>query len=90
MKESAVERLIKTNPDMEIWWDSSPLIFDQWVQKLVNAAEPARNASWKEQLVRLYNAETPGTKRFPRLHHQPAPLLGSRPERSQISGAIGS
>ena len=38
MKESAVERLIKTNPDMEIWWDSSPLIFDQWVQKLVNAA----------------------------------------------------
>ncbi len=59
MKESAVERLIKTNPDMEIWWDSSPLIFDQWVQKLVNAAEQSRKAILKEQLLRLYNAEHP-------------------------------
>ncbi len=37
MKESPVERLIKTNSDMEVWWDSSPLIFDQWIQKLANA-----------------------------------------------------
>jgi len=59
MKESPVERLIKTNPDMEIWWDSSPLIFEQWVQKLVNAAEPSRKAELKEQLLRLYNAEHP-------------------------------
>jgi transaldolase len=59
MKESAVERMIKTNPDMEIWWDSSPLIFDQWVQKLVNAAEPSHKAELKEQLLRLYNAEHP-------------------------------
>ena len=59
MIESPVERLIKTNPDMEVWWDSSPLIFDQWVQKLVNAAEPSRKAGLKEQLLRLYNAEHP-------------------------------
>jgi len=59
MKESAVERLINTNPDMEIWWDSSPLIFDQWVQKLVNAAEPSRKGTLKEQLLRLYDAEHP-------------------------------
>ncbi len=59
MKKSPVERLIETNPEMEIWWDSSPLIFDQWVQKLVNAAAPARKAELKEQLLRLYNAEHP-------------------------------
>ncbi|MGA7194062.1 MAG: transaldolase family protein [Anaerolineales bacterium] len=59
MIESPVERLIKTNPDMEIWWDSSPLIFDHWVQRLVNAAEPSRKAALKEQLLRLYNAEHP-------------------------------
>jgi len=59
MIESPVERLIKTNPDMEVWWDSSPLIFDQWVQKLVNAAEPSRKGVLKEQLLRLYNAEHP-------------------------------
>ncbi len=64
MIESAVERLIKTNPDMEIWWDSSPLIFNQWVQKLVNAAEPARKAVLKEQLLRLYNADDPAKSIF--------------------------
>jgi transaldolase len=59
MIESPVERLIETNPDMEVWWDSSPLIFDQWVDKLVHAAEPSRKAALKEQLLRLYNAEHP-------------------------------
>ena len=64
MKESAVERLIKTNPDMEIWWDSSPLVFKAWVDKLVNAAEPARKAELKEQLSRLYNAASPADSIF--------------------------
>jgi transaldolase len=64
MIESAVERLIKTNPDMEIWWDSSPLIFNQWVQKLVNAAEPSRKTVLKEQLSRLYNADDPAKSVF--------------------------
>ncbi|HUH97159.1 MAG TPA: transaldolase family protein [Anaerolineales bacterium] len=59
MIESPVERLIRTNPDLEVWWDSSPLIFDQWVQKLVQAAEPSRRTVLKEQLLRLYNAEHP-------------------------------
>ena len=59
MKESPVERLINTNRDAEIWWDSSPLVFNQWVQKMVGAAAPARKAELKEQLNRLYNAEAP-------------------------------
>lgn len=64
MNESPVERLIKTNPDMEIWWDSSPLVFNQWVQKLVNAAEPSRKAILKEQLSRLYNVDHPAESLF--------------------------
>ena len=64
MKESAVERLIKTNPDMEIWWDSSPLLFQSWVEKLVNAAKPAHKAELKEQLSRLYNAGSPADSIF--------------------------
>jgi transaldolase len=59
MIESAVERLIKTNPNMEIWWDSSPLVFAPWVKKMVDAASPARKSVMKEQLERLYNAEHP-------------------------------
>jgi transaldolase len=42
MAESVVERLQANNPDMEIWWDSSPLIFDSWVQKMVAAAPAAQ------------------------------------------------
>ena len=64
MIESAVERLIKTNPDMEIWWDSSPLVFDQWVKKMVDSAEPSKKALWKEQLERLYNADKPAESIF--------------------------
>jgi len=64
MNESAVERLISTNPDMEIWWDSSPLVFKPWVDKMVNAAEPARKAILKEQLLRLYNLDEPARSLF--------------------------
>ena len=64
MNESAVERLIRTNPDMEIWWDSSPLVFKPWVEKLVKAAEPSKKAVLKEQLSRLYNAESPAESLF--------------------------
>ena len=64
MKESAVERLIKTNPNMEIWWDSSPLVFKPWVEKMVSAAPQERKAEIKEQLNRLYNADSPADSIF--------------------------
>ncbi len=59
MKESPAERLMKVNPDAEIWWDSSPLVFKPWVEKMVGAAAADRKAELKEQLNRLYNAEAP-------------------------------
>ena len=59
MIESPIERLVKTKSDMEIWWDSSPLVFEKWVQKMVDGAEPGRKSILEEQLRRLYNAEDP-------------------------------
>jgi transaldolase len=64
MTESAVERLIKTNPSMEIWWDSSPLVFKPWVKKMVDSAPPEKKVLWKEQLERLLNAENPAQSIF--------------------------
>jgi len=64
MTESAVERLIKTNPEMEIWWDSSPLLFTKWVKKMVDSAEPSKKALWQEQLGRLYNVDNPANSIF--------------------------
>lgn len=31
--QSAIRRLAELHPDTEIWWDSSPLIFDAWRQE---------------------------------------------------------
>jgi transaldolase len=64
MNESAVERLAKTHPDMEIWWDSSPLVYNQWVLKMINAAEPPRKSMLEEQLARLYIEDTPAQSIF--------------------------
>jgi transaldolase len=64
MFESPVERLTKTHPDMEIWWDSSPLVYDQWVRKMLNSAEPSRKMVLEEQLSRLFNAEAPAKSIF--------------------------
>lgn len=62
--ESPVERLAKTHPDMEIWWDSSPLIFEKWVQKMLDAAEPSGRPVLEEQLRRLYVADDPARSLF--------------------------
>jgi len=64
MFESPVERLAKTHPDMEIWWDSSPLVYNQWVQKMINGAKLSHKTAFEEQLSRLYNAEAPAKSIF--------------------------
>ncbi len=64
MIESPVERLAKTHPDLEIWWDSSPLVYEKWVQKMLDAAEPCRKPVLEEQLRRLYNADDPAQSLF--------------------------
>lgn len=64
MTESPVERLAKTHPDLEIWWDSSPLVYRQWAQKMVktagaDAAIAHKSKLLEEQLSRLYNEAHP-------------------------------
>jgi transaldolase len=64
MNQSPLERLISTNPDMEIWWDSSPLVYKQWAEKLVSSAPASRKAVLKEQLLRLYDPDHPEKSEF--------------------------
>lgn len=59
MKESVLERLTKVNPDMEIWWDSSPLVFKSWVDKMVESAPEEEKANLDEQLNRIYVLNDP-------------------------------
>jgi transaldolase len=52
-EKSVVERLWEVNPDSEIWWDSSPLIYDGWRQKMMDKA--ADKEEMKAWLDRFYN-----------------------------------
>lgn len=64
MRKCAVERLVMTHPDMEIWWDSSPLVYHQWSQKMIDAAELSRKPTLEEQLPRLYDSTDPSRSLF--------------------------
>ena len=53
--KSVVEQLWEVNPEAEIWWDSSPLIYDNWRTKMLEeASDKEEMLSW---LDRLYNKD---------------------------------
>ncbi|MES2699676.1 MAG: transaldolase family protein [Pseudomonadota bacterium] len=58
MSKHVLERLAETNPEAEIWWDSSPLIYPSWKAETLAKAPDAKRAEWTEQLTRMYDNET--------------------------------
>jgi transaldolase len=64
MPQSVVERLLESNPSMEVWWDSSPLVFEPWVTKMVAAAPREKKAELESQLRRLFVAGDPARSVF--------------------------
>jgi transaldolase len=64
MIESPIERLAMTNPDLEIWWDSSPLVYPDWTRKMLENAEPDRREVLAEQLAKLFVDDDPARSLF--------------------------
>jgi transaldolase len=64
MIASPVERLMSTHPDMEVWWDSSPLVYRQWSQKMLSSCPHGHRQVLEEQLAHLYNFENPAQSVF--------------------------
>jgi transaldolase len=64
MNESPIEKLANTHPDLEIWWDSSPLVYPFWVQKMLKSAAPNQRKVLEEQLARLFVEEDPSSSVF--------------------------
>jgi len=58
MTKHPLEQLAETNPESEIWWDSSPLIYPSWKAETLAAAPDATHADWTEQLTRFFDADT--------------------------------
>jgi len=59
MRKSPLERLMETHPQLEIWWDSSPLIYSSWAEGVVKKASPDRVRDLQEMLRRFFDPEHP-------------------------------
>ncbi|MFN2293236.1 MAG: transaldolase family protein, partial [Candidatus Promineifilaceae bacterium] len=59
MSASPIDRLAAAHPDLEIWWDSSPLYYGKWVEKTLNSAAPEVRPNLEDQLRRFYNPQDP-------------------------------
>jgi len=58
MREKHVlERLAEINPEAEIWWDSSPLVYDSWAEEMLREAKEEDREIMKRQFKRLYNPD---------------------------------
>ena len=58
------ERLVDISPGMEIWWDSSPVVFENWCKKLLEKADPADRDLLQTQFNRMYDKDNPQNQLF--------------------------
>ena len=65
MQESnLLEKLVAVSPGMEIWWDSSPIVFQSWCRKMLAKANPADRPTLERQFQRMYSPEDPQAQLF--------------------------
>lgn len=53
--KTPIDRLLETAPNLEIWWDSSPLVYPTWANKLRALTSQADQKILEDQLRRLYD-----------------------------------
>jgi transaldolase len=58
------ERLVDVSPGMEIWWDSSPVIFDNWCKKMLEKADASDRDTLQAQFDRMYDRDNPSGQLF--------------------------
>lgn len=58
-EKHVLERLAEINPEAEIWWDSSPLVYDSWAEEMLREAKEEDREIMKRQFKRLYNPDKP-------------------------------
>lgn len=63
-RRNVLERLQEANPEAEIWWDSSPLVYRSWTRRTVASAPPEKQELWREQLSALFDADNPAATFF--------------------------
>ena len=63
-EKNLFEKLVAVSPGMEIWWDSSPVIFNNWCRKMLDKAEDGDRATLQRQFDRMYDPANPESQMF--------------------------
>ncbi len=63
-EKSAMQRLAESSENFEIWWDSSPLIFGAWAEKMIEKAPEDKKKIIKDQLNVLFDYKNPADTLF--------------------------
>ena len=63
-EKSAMERLSGTSDMMELWWDSSPLVFKPWTEEMLARTDPSKKEKLAGQLKILFDEENPENTLF--------------------------
>lgn len=63
-KANLLERLAAVSPGMEVWWDSTPLVFDSWRERMLEEADADSRPILQQHLARMFNAEDPESQLF--------------------------
>jgi transaldolase len=63
-ERNLLEDLVAVSPGMEIWWDSSPVIFGNWCTKMLAKADDADKDVLKRQFARMYDSADPMSQLF--------------------------
>lgn len=71
-EKNLLEKLVDISPGMEIWWDSSPVIFNNWCRKMLDNAAPEEREIMQRQFDRMYNEGAPETQLFRGVTTNPA------------------
>ena len=58
------ERLVDISPGMEIWWDSSPVVFENWCGRMLDKADPADRDVLRTQFSRMCGTDNPLNQLF--------------------------
>ena len=63
-EKNLFEKLVEVSPGMEIWWDSSPVVFNNWCSKLLDKAAPENREIMQAQFDRMFDESSPETQLF--------------------------
>lgn len=64
IEETVLDRLLRTAPGLEIWWDSSPLVYPSWANKIITNFPTDRQEMLAGQLLRLFDPNNPAATLF--------------------------